>query len=152
MRILFLFLLLPCVVLTSPVSANCDPSRFSDPNNPHFHNGNFIPIEGVDRGFVDLNGGKINSDGNVEFGTTNVVDEKDGVCTLHVEWEVDCDRQQFRLLWSRAFYDQDWPTERDATLEGDKVWSSYRTPEGTRRIGNVAEIFCARRNQLPRAP
>lgn len=151
MRTLFFsLLLLPCLALASRASANCDPGRFSDPNNPHFRNGNFVPIEGVQNGYVDLNGGQINSDGNVQFGTTDVVDEKDGVCTIHLEWEVDCDKQQFRLLWSRAFYDQDWPTQRDATIQGDKIWSNYRTADGIKRIGNVADIFCSRRNQLPR--
>ena len=149
--LLSIALLTASAIVPSAALADCAPTRFSDPNDPH-NLGQFSPVEGVENGYVNLNSGQINADGNIQFATDNVVNEKDGVCTMYLMWEVNCERQKFRLLWSRAFYDQDWPTDRDMTIQGDKVWTNYNTPMGTKRIGNVANLFCARKNQLPTMP
>jgi hypothetical protein len=139
---------LACMFAASAAYAECDPSRWTNPNDPH-NQGQFPAIPGTENLYVNLNSGQINADGNIEFDTVALENEA-GVCTIETWWEVNCDSQQYRNLMSKAFHDKDWPTDQDLTVQGDKVWISYNTPQGVMRIGYVANQFCARRYQLPR--
>ncbi|MGA7673809.1 MAG: hypothetical protein WCA78_02035 [Rhizomicrobium sp.] len=139
--------------ITSGACADCDSTRWTDPNNSH-NRGQYPSVEGVENTYLDQNpdemSGRINAEGNIQIITVTLVNDKDGLCTIDMIWEVNCERQEFRLLRSNTFYDSDWPAEKDEKIGGDKVWGSYNTPMGTRRIGNLANQFCARKYQLPR--
>jgi hypothetical protein len=143
------------VFVTSGAHANCDTARWTDINNDH-NRGQYPPIEGMENTYLDLNpnelSGRINADGNIQFITIKLVNDQNGVCTINMVWEINCERQEFRLLRSTAFHDSDWPTQQDMIIEGDKTWDSYNTPTGVRRIGVTAAQFCARINQLQRMP
>jgi hypothetical protein len=142
-------------IMASAASANCDPARWTNPNDPH-NAGKYMPAQGVGNAFVNLKpeegSGVINADGNIEVTTVQLVNDPNGVCTVDLFWEFNCERQEYRFLSSRSFYDKDTPTDRDRTADGDKVWASYTTPIGMRLVGNVAKLFCSRKDRLPGKP
>jgi hypothetical protein len=120
--------------------ADCDPARWINFSNTGqaLHLGENM--------YVMLNEGRVNSNGNVQIVTTTLLNQKDEICTVDIIWEISCERQEYSTLQIRSHYDKDWPTEKDSTVEGDKVWKRYND---NMPLGKAANHFCGRKNQLP---
>ena len=121
--------------------AGCDPTRWTDPRNY----GRILSLG--ENMHVSLDEGGVNSNGNIQIVTTTLLNQKDGICEVDIEWEICCERQEERALVVTTHYDSDLPTDKDRTVEVDKVWKSYN---GNMPIGKAANQFCGRKNQLPK--
>ena len=142
MKTLIVVLALMLVLMgASIVWAGCDASRWTDPRNA----GRFLSCG--ENMYVALDAGGINADGNIQIATTTLLNQKDGICQIDIVWEISCERQEVRVLQTRAYYDSDYPTAKDYKQEGDKIWISYNS---TMPIGRAADQFCGRKNSLPK--
>jgi len=142
MKTLIVVLALMLVLMGASMSwAGCDRSRWTDPRN----SGRILSCG--ENMYVSLDAGGINADGNVQIATTNLLNQKDGICQLDIVWEIRCERQEARPLQVRVYYDSDYPTAKDYKQEGDKIWISYNS---TMPIGRAADQFCGRKNSLPK--
>ncbi len=138
-------LLTAFAIFPSAAFAGCDPARWTNPS----HFAQYPPVQGVDKTYLDQNpgelSGRVNADGNIQIITITFINDQDGVCTMDMVWEINCERQEARLLWSNILYDEDYPTDKDQKVEGDKAWMAYNTPTGVRRIGTLGNQFCSRK-------
>ena len=146
MKALTVLLVMMFVLMGASVAfAGCYQERLTDPRKFEFLGTN---LDGKNV-YLSLVQGGVNSNGNIHIVLTTFLGEPNGICQVGTVYEICCDRQEARVLEMSSCQDSDWPSDKDSTNVGNKIWESY---SGETIIGRAANLVCGRKSQLPPVP